>query len=110
MKIADLLSSAARTTVGAALGLGLAWSVLGPNTARAEPAMWVVKDADSTVYLFGTVHLLKKDVVWNTPKVQAAMASPKSSGWSCWTPTTRPSWRRWSSGWASTCSARCPRS
>ena len=77
MKIADLLSSAARTTVGAALGLGLAWSALAPATAQAEPAMWVVKDADSTVYLFGTVHLLKKDVVWNTPKVQAAMAESK---------------------------------
>ena len=77
MKITDLLSSAARITVGAALGLGLAWSALAPAAAQAEPAMWVVKDADSTVYLFRTVHLLKKDVVWNTPKVQAAMAESK---------------------------------
>lgn len=35
--------------------------------------MWVVKDADSTIYLFGTVHLLRKDVVWNTPAVRKAM-------------------------------------
>lgn len=68
------LFHAARTTAGAVLGVGLAWSVLAPAAAKAEPAMWVVKDADSTVYLFGTVHLLKKDVTWNTPKVQAAMA------------------------------------
>lgn len=74
MKIAELLASAARRTIGAALGLGLAWSVVAPAAAHAEPAMWVVKDADSTVYLFGTVHLLKKEVVWNSPKVQAAMA------------------------------------
>ena len=25
----------------------------------ADPALWVVKDADTTVYLFGTIHLLK---------------------------------------------------
>lgn len=74
MKLSNLLATAARNTAGAALGLGLAWSLLVPAPARAEPAMWVVKDADSTVYLFGTVHLLKDDVVWNTPKVRAAMA------------------------------------
>lgn len=77
MNLATLLATAGRTAVGAALGLGLAWSVLAPQTAQAEPAMWVVKDRDSTIYLFGTVHLLKKDANWNTPKVQAAMAESK---------------------------------
>ena len=77
MNLANLLATAGRTAVGAALGLGLAWSVLAPQTAQAEPAMWVVKDKDSTIYLFGTVHLLKKDAAWNTPKVQAAMAQSK---------------------------------
>lgn len=41
--------------------------------AQAEPPLWVVKDKDSTVYLFGTVHVLKPDLQWNTPKVQAAV-------------------------------------
>lgn len=45
--------------------------------AQAEPAMWVVEDADSTVYLFGTVHLLRKDVAWNTPAVRKAMADSR---------------------------------
>ena len=74
MKTTELLAAAGRRTLGAVLGLGLAGAVLMPQTAHAEPAMWVVRDADSTVYLFGTVHLLRKDVVWNTPKVKKAMA------------------------------------
>ena len=43
-------------------------------TARAEPAMWVVKDHDSTIYLIGTVHVLKPDMVWNAEKVTKAVA------------------------------------
>ncbi len=30
----------------------------------AKPALWVVKDADTTVYLFGTIHVLRPDVRW----------------------------------------------
>ena len=40
---------------------------------RAEPPMWVIKDADSTLYLFGTVHLLDPDMKWLTPRVQKAL-------------------------------------
>jgi len=44
---------------------------------EATPAMWVVKKGPTTVYLFGTVHVMKKDVHWETPKVEAAFkASP----------------------------------
>lgn len=32
--------------------------------------MWVIKDADSTIYLIGTMHLLKHDTEWNTEKVK----------------------------------------
>ncbi len=39
------------------------------------PAMWVIRDADSTIYLFGTVHLLKPDTQWRTPRFEAALAS-----------------------------------
>ena len=39
-----------------------------------EPALWVVRDADSTIYLFGTVHLLRDSTKWRTPKVEKAMA------------------------------------
>jgi uncharacterized protein YbaP (TraB family) len=35
--------------------------------------MWAVKDADSTIYLFGTVHLLKPETQWKTPRLEAAI-------------------------------------
>jgi hypothetical protein len=56
-----------------AASLALAAPLALATPAAAEPALWVVKDKDSTIYLFGTVHLLKKDVVWKTPKIAKAM-------------------------------------
>ena len=50
-----------------------ALALAGP--AAAEPALWAVKDADSTIYLFGTVHYLRPGTAWNTPKINAAVAS-----------------------------------
>jgi uncharacterized protein YbaP (TraB family) len=43
---------------------------LAVASAKAEPAMWVIKDADSTIYLIGTMHLLKHDTEWNSEKVK----------------------------------------
>ena len=45
--------------------------------ARAAdgPAMWVIRDEDSTIYLFGTVHVMKADTPWRTPRIAAALAS-----------------------------------
>jgi hypothetical protein len=34
----------------------------------------VVKDADSTISLLGTIHLLKPETEWRTPKLDAAIA------------------------------------
>jgi uncharacterized protein YbaP (TraB family) len=42
--------------------------------ARAEPPMWVVKDKDSTIYLFGTVHLMDPSIPWRTSRVDKALA------------------------------------
>lgn len=52
---------------------GLAVSVLA-LPAAAEPALWAVKDADSTVYLFGTVHILRPEMDWRSEKIDRAMA------------------------------------
>lgn len=38
----------------------------------ADPALWVVKDADTTVYLFGTIHVLKPGLTWFDEAVKAA--------------------------------------
>jgi uncharacterized protein YbaP (TraB family) len=33
-------------------------------TVDADPALWVVRDADTTIYLFGTVHALRPGLGW----------------------------------------------
>lgn len=38
--------------------------------AQAEPAMWVIRDKDSTIYLIGTLHLLRHEMEWNAAKVK----------------------------------------
>jgi hypothetical protein len=38
----------------------------------ADPALWVVKDADTTVYLFGTIHVLKPGLTWFDEAVRQA--------------------------------------
>ena len=42
--------------------------------AFAEPALWVAKQGGATVYLFGTVHALKPELKWETPKIARAFA------------------------------------
>ncbi|WP_122464400.1 TraB/GumN family protein [Brevundimonas lutea] len=85
----SVAARAARLAVGTALGsaLALSWAtapvaaqeapaVAAPATATtADPALWVVRDADSTIYLFGTVHLLRPEVDWRSDKVDAALAA-----------------------------------
>ncbi|WP_024353898.1 TraB/GumN family protein [Brevundimonas naejangsanensis] len=46
-----------------------------PRAEGAGPPLWVVRDADSTVYLFGTVHVLRPGTAWGSDKVNAAFAS-----------------------------------
>ena len=94
-RLKTTVSAVARLTAGVVLGVGLAAAVVAPVHAqtaaaaaeaapairavpRAEgqgPAMWVVKDADSTLYLFGTVHLLRPTTAWGTDRIDAALDS-----------------------------------
>ena len=37
-----------------------------------DPAMWVVKDADTTIFLFGSVHILKPGLGWFDDEVKTA--------------------------------------
>jgi len=88
MKLLDDLrtstSGLGRRAIGAALGLGLIFTISACSTlpdANADvvagdaPALWVVRDADSTIYLFGTVHLLRPETVWDSPVVDQAFDS-----------------------------------
>ena len=40
-----------------------------------DPALWVVKDEDTTVYLFGSIHILKPGLGWFDDGVKAAFDS-----------------------------------
>jgi len=40
----------------------------------ASPAMWKVADDDTTIYLFGTIHLLPKEAKWRSPAFDQAAA------------------------------------
>ena len=87
------VSDGGRLALGCALGLALAASLLSAAPAFAQdaapavidgqaaaptaggPALWVIRDADSTLYLFGTVHVLKPGVAWDSPRIDAALAA-----------------------------------
>jgi uncharacterized protein len=73
--------------IAALTGAGLLLSSFGGNslalaaeptpapavaTINADPALWVIKDADTTIYLFGTVHVLKDNIKWFDGGVKAA--------------------------------------
>lgn len=48
-------------------------ALLMPVAVRATPALWVARDADTTVYLFGTVHLLSAETRWHFPALDKAL-------------------------------------
>jgi uncharacterized protein YbaP (TraB family) len=73
--------------IAALTGAGLLLSSFGANsralaanptpapavaTVNADPALWVIKDADTTIYLFGTFHILKDNIKWFDGGVKAA--------------------------------------
>jgi uncharacterized protein len=47
-------------------------SAAAAKTVDADPALWVVKNADTTIYLFGTVHILKPGLSWFDEAVKQA--------------------------------------
>lgn len=55
----------------------LASAVLGAP-ALGEPAMWTLKDSDTTIHLFGTIHLLPEDTDWKSARIEAALDASDS--------------------------------
>ena len=64
----------------------LAWAVPAAAQSRptdapavtvkdVDPALWVVKDEDTTIYLFGSIHLLKPGLGWFDDGVKTAFDS-----------------------------------
>jgi len=60
------------------LTIALLLSLLLVAPVMARPALWVVKRADATIYLFGTVHLLPNDTDWRYPALDRALAASDS--------------------------------
>jgi uncharacterized protein YbaP (TraB family) len=59
--------------VGCTLAVGAVFLFVA--VARAEPAMWMIHDADSTIYLIGTAHLLRHEAKWRSPKLEKALSA-----------------------------------
>ena len=54
----------------------LAWlcAACAPQ-APGEPALWVIRDADSEIFLFGSIHVLPPELAWRSERFNAAFAS-----------------------------------
>ncbi len=66
-----------KSLITAAFLLALARAAHAEPAPAANPALWILSDADTKIYLFGTVHVLPKDYQWRTPALDAAMADAK---------------------------------
>jgi uncharacterized protein YbaP (TraB family) len=66
-QIATLLLTVALAACGSA----------APAAPQAKPAMWKLSDPDTTIYLFGTVHVLPDDLKWRTAKFDQTVGQAK---------------------------------
>lgn len=55
--------------------LAICWSQHASNEPRPGPAIWKVEGGDAELYLFGTFHLLPRDLEWQNETIAAAMAA-----------------------------------
>ena len=75
------MKSVFKKAFGAAIGLALGACGTGAvpeaqaASAKPRPAMWKLADRDTTIYLFGTIHLLPQGMTWRTKKMEKALAS-----------------------------------
>ena len=63
-----------RLALAGLLPLAVCAAEAAPTPKAARPAMWKVADSDTTIYLFGTIHLLPQGPGWRTPAMEAALA------------------------------------
>ncbi len=68
---ADPAAALAASAEAEARAMAFAAESRGPGA----PVLWTLKDEDTTLYILGTVHLLRPDLVWRTPEIDAAIAA-----------------------------------
>jgi hypothetical protein len=79
MKLTSLLALSAASFALLAASPALADNQAAPAPAATAaapangPALWKVADADTTIYLFGTVHVLPKEVEWYDATIDQAL-------------------------------------
>jgi uncharacterized protein len=78
MKLANLLALTAAPLVLFAASPALADNQAAPETAAqtaasSGPALWKVADEDTTIYLFGTVHVLPEGIDWYDATIADAL-------------------------------------
>lgn len=63
--------------LGAALLFALPTASMAESglPTRANPALWRVHNGTSTVYLFGSLHILPPGYHWTTPEIESAMSA-----------------------------------
>ena len=61
--------------IAAAIAAASVPSAPSPPAPDAHPAMWVVNDADTVIYLFGTFHALDGKSAWFNDEVKTAFAA-----------------------------------
>jgi len=64
-----------RLAAATVLGLFASAPSLAQDEAPARPAMWKIADKDTTIYLFGTIHILPEDTHWFAGPVKEAFDS-----------------------------------
>ena len=64
--------TASFATIGLAFALPACAQPAPQATQDADPALWVVRDRDTTIYLFGTIHVLKPGLSWFDEAVKTA--------------------------------------
>lgn len=72
------------------LGLiaALAAGLLAATPALADPPIWVVRDADTEMVLFGSIHALPPGIEWRTARLDAAMETADLVAFEILTPET----------------------
>jgi uncharacterized protein YbaP (TraB family) len=63
-----------RFAIACALALLSAAPALARDSETFRPALFVARDADSEIYLYGTVHVRRPGTPWGGPRAQAALA------------------------------------
>lgn len=69
--IVETVSSTEVSIAAISSAIDRAKSTSGPG----EPAMWTFADADTTIHLFGTVHLLRPETDWRSDAFEAAFTA-----------------------------------